>query len=146
MAKRIKKPTIVQQIMAEVESRLKAILHDSTRAQYLRHTKAFVRYCGFGYALLALRQPFKGLFVFHIGAFPFMIDTWRSPVSRQRLGTHIAPTPSIVNTAHPYSLTQSTLMNVPSDRYFLLAPGPRSENDESSMSFPSTKHSSVPAG
>ena len=45
MAKRIKKPTIVQQIMAEVESRLKAILHDSTRAQYLRHTKAFVRYC-----------------------------------------------------------------------------------------------------
>ena len=45
MAKRIKKPTIVQRIMAEVESRLKAVLHDGTRKQYLRHVKAFVRYC-----------------------------------------------------------------------------------------------------
>ena len=45
MAKRVKKPTIVQRIMAEVESRLKAVLHDSTRKQYLRHVKAFVRYC-----------------------------------------------------------------------------------------------------
>lgn len=45
MAKRVKKPTIVQRIMAEVESRLKAVLHDSTRTQYWRHTKAFVRYC-----------------------------------------------------------------------------------------------------
>ena len=45
MGKRIKKPTIVQQIMTEVIARLKAILHDSTRTQYLRHTKAFIRYC-----------------------------------------------------------------------------------------------------
>ena len=45
MAKRIKKPTIVQQIMAEVTAKLKNVLHDSTRIQYLRHTKAFVRYC-----------------------------------------------------------------------------------------------------
>ena len=45
MGKRIKKPTIVQQIMAEVTAKLKNILHDSTRTQYLRHTKAFVRYC-----------------------------------------------------------------------------------------------------
>ena len=45
MGKRVKKPTIVQRIMAEVESRLKAVLHDSTRKQYLRHVKAFVRYC-----------------------------------------------------------------------------------------------------
>ena len=45
MGKRIKKPTIVQQIMAEVTAKLKNVLHDSTRTQYLRHTKAFVRYC-----------------------------------------------------------------------------------------------------
>lgn len=45
MGKRVKKPTIVQQIMTEVTARLKAILHDSTRTQYLRHTKAFIRYC-----------------------------------------------------------------------------------------------------
>jgi len=45
MAKRMKKPTIVQRIMVEVESRLKVILHDSTRTQYLRHAKAYVRYC-----------------------------------------------------------------------------------------------------
>lgn len=43
--KRVKKPTIVQQIMADVIARLKPILHDSTCTQYLRHTKAFVRYC-----------------------------------------------------------------------------------------------------
>ena len=45
MSKRMKKPTILQQIMTEVKSRLKGILHDSTRTQYLRHTKAFIRYC-----------------------------------------------------------------------------------------------------
>ena len=45
MAKRIKKPTIIQQIMAEVSARLKIILHDNTRTQYLHHSKAFVRYC-----------------------------------------------------------------------------------------------------
>lgn len=45
MAKRVKKPTIMQQIMVEVTARLKVILHDSTRAQYLRNAKAFVRYC-----------------------------------------------------------------------------------------------------
>lgn len=43
--KRVRKPTVTQQIMEEVYAKLAAHEHDLTRKQYARQTKQFVKFC-----------------------------------------------------------------------------------------------------
>ena len=43
--KRIRKPTITQEIMASVAEKLKKYTHDSTRKQYNRQMKLYVKFC-----------------------------------------------------------------------------------------------------